>query len=125
MLLQNSGGLFNKFFARLTFVAVLLMCAAQPFAHAQSAGTASIQGTVADPSGAAIPNAHVTFINTETSTSRATVSDGAGIFSLPNVPVGPYSLTVAAPGFQGFVQKGVLEVGTNVQINPALTVGSA
>ena len=94
-------------------------------ASAQTAGTASIQGTVTDPTGAAIPNAKVTLTNTDTGTARNTVSDGSGLYSLPNVPVGPYSFTVAATGFQGFTQKGVLEVGNNTQINAPLTVGSS
>ncbi len=94
-------------------------------ASAQTAGTASIQGTVTDPTGAAIPNAKVTLTNTDTGTVRNTVSDGSGLYSLPNVPVGPYNFTVAAPGFQGFTQKGVLEVGNNTQINAPLSVGSS
>ncbi len=96
-----------------------------PGASAQTAGTASIQGTVTDPTGAAIPNAKVTLTNTDTGTARNTVSDGSGLYSLPNVPVGPYSFTVEATGFQGFTQKGVLEVGNNTQINAPLTVGSS
>src|SRR6185437_15209232 len=38
---------------------------------------------------------------------------------------GPYSLTIAASGFQGYTRNGVLEVGNNIQINPSLTVGSS
>lgn len=94
-------------------------------AAAQTAGTASIQGTVTDPAGASIPNATVTLTNTDTGTSRTTMSDGSGLYSLPNLPVGPYTLTVASSGFQGFTQKGVLEVGNNIQINPSLPVGSS
>jgi hypothetical protein len=94
-------------------------------AHAQTAGTASVQGNVVDPSGASVPNATVTLTHTETGTSRTTVSDANGLYSLPNVPVGPYSLSVASPGFGGFTQTGILEVGNNVQINPVLKVGSA
>jgi hypothetical protein len=96
-----------------------------PKAWAQSAGTASIQGTVTDQTGASIPNAKVTLTKTDTGTSRSTVSDGNGLYSLPNVPVGPYSLAIEAQGFSGYTQTGNLEVGNNVQINPQLTVGSA
>lgn len=92
---------------------------------AQSAGTASVQGTVTDPSGASVPNAKVTLTNSERGTTRSTVSDGSGLYSIPNVPVGPYALSVEAQGFQGYTQKGVLEVGNNIQINAALTVGSS
>ncbi len=93
--------------------------------HAQAAGTASVQGTVTDQTGASVPGATVTLTQTATGTSRASTTDGAGVYALPNVPVGPYSLSVAAPGFQSFTQTGVLEVGNNLSIDPHLKVGSA
>ena len=122
---QNSGGQLAKFLSGLALILALFVGGSIPLAHAQSSGTASIQGTVQDPTGASVPNATVTFTSTDTHSSRTTNSDAAGIFSLPNVPVGPYSLTVAAQGFQGFVQKGTLEVGNAIQINPSLKVGSS
>jgi hypothetical protein len=93
--------------------------------HAQAAGTASIQGTVTDQTGAAVSNATVTLKQTATGVARITTSDGQGVFALPNVPVGPYSLNVAAQGFQTFTQTGVLEVGNSISIDPHLQVGSA
>ncbi len=111
--------------AVLLLVATFLLILPTHHASAQSAGTASIQGTIVDATGAAIPNAKVTLTNTETGTSRTTASDGAGLYSLPNVAVGPYSLSVEAAGFQGFTQKGILEVGNNTQVNPSLAVGSS
>ena len=98
---------------------------ATTFVQAQSAGTASVQGTVTDPSGATVRDATVTLTHTETHLSRTTKTDAAGVFALPNVAVGAYSLTVSASGFQGFTQTGVLEVGNNIQINPVLKVGAA
>src|SRR5258708_10589319 len=103
----------------------ILVLSVSSIAYAQTAGSASVQGTVADPTGAAIANARITLTQTDTGTSRATVSDGAGLYSLPNVPVGPYSLTVEAAGFSGYTQKGTLEVGNNVQVNPTLNIGTA
>lgn len=94
-------------------------------AGAQTAGTASVQGVVTDPSGAAVPSAKIVLTLTDTGVSRQTISDGQGLYSLPNVPVGPYSLSVTATGFQGFKQRGVLEVGNNTQVNVALKIGSA
>src|SRR5882757_1544269 len=77
-------------------------------ANAQSAGNASVQGSVSDSTGASVPNAAVVLTNSETGTTRTTVTDSSGLYSLPNVPVGPYALTVTASGFQGYTQKGVL-----------------
>ncbi|ADV82916.1 TonB-dependent receptor [Terriglobus saanensis SP1PR4] len=113
----------SRWFGALTLVLLCVGMCAPLFA--QTAGTASVQGTISDPTGAVIGNAAITLTLTETGTSRSTVSDSSGIFSLPNVPVGPYSLSVAATGFQGYTQRGVLEVGNNLQVNAALTVGKS
>lgn len=94
-------------------------------AGAQTAGTATIQGVVTDTTGAAVPNAVITLTLTETGLTRSTVSDGQGIYSLPNIPIGPYTLSVTAASFQGFKQHGVLEVGNNIQVNVPLQVGAA
>jgi hypothetical protein len=105
--------------------ALLLLVALPSFALAQAAGTASIQGTVTDQTGAAVPGASVTFKGTATGVTRLVTTDGAGVYAMPNVAVGPYSLTVTASGFQTFTQTGVLEVGSAISIDPHLQVGSA
>ena len=112
-------------FLHFSLLAALLFCVPQLRLFAQSAGTASVQGSVTDATGAAVPNANLVLTNTDTGTSRSTTSDSGGLYSIPNVPVGPYSLTADATGFSSFTQKGVLEVGNNVQINPALKVGTS
>jgi hypothetical protein len=112
-------------FLHLSLLAALLFCVPQLRLYAQSAGTASVQGLVTDATGAAVPNANLVLTNTDTGTSRSTTSDSGGLYSIPNVPVGPYSLTADATGFSSFTQKGVLEVGTNIQINPVLKVGTS
>lgn len=104
-------------------LALLLVFGASPV-FAQTAGTASVQGVVTDPTGAVLPNATITLTNAETKGTRTAKSDGAGLYSIPNVPVGPYQLTVAAAGFRGFTESNiVLEVGNSIQINPKMTVG--
>jgi Carboxypeptidase regulatory-like domain len=91
----------------------------------QIAGTANIQGTVSDSSGALVPDASIVLTNEATRVSRKTTSDSAGIYVFPGVPVGKYDVTVIAPGFRTYSQVGiVLEVGSSIAINPSLTVGS-
>lgn len=92
--------------------------------HAQTAGTASVQGMVKDPTGAAIPNATVVFISTDTGTRREVKTASSGDYSIANVPVGAYTLSVTASGFSGFKQNGTLEVGNNATIDASLTIGS-
>lgn len=92
---------------------------------AQTAGTASVSGTVTDPTGAIVASASITLTNTERGTTRTTTTDQTGLYSLPNVPVGAYNLKVVANGFQTSVRSGVLEVGNALTLNVTLTVGAA
>ena len=95
-------------------------------ANAQIAGTANIQGTVTDSTGAVVPNATVTLTNVATQVKRTSKSNGAGNYLFPGIPIGGYNIEVAAPGFKSYVQNGiVLEVGSNISVDPILTVGAA
>ena len=58
-----------------------------------------INGTVADNSGASIPNAKITVVNIDTHVTYDTVSSSAGEFLINDLPLGSYSVTVVADGF--------------------------
>jgi hypothetical protein len=62
--------------------------------------TATVTGTVTDPSGAAIPGATVTAKSVERGTTFKDVSNDAGIYRIPQLPVGNYELRVEKDGFQ-------------------------
>jgi hypothetical protein len=59
----------------------------------------SISGSISDPSGAAIPGAALSLINDAQQTPYRTTSDRKGLYSFPDLPVGHYTLTIAANGF--------------------------
>jgi hypothetical protein len=85
-------------------------------AFAQSTG--AIQGTVTDASGAAVPNASVTVKNPAVGIDRALATDSTGIYSVPSLPVGTYSVEVKAPGLSQTEAKGlIVDVGTTVTQN--------
>src|SRR5262245_60303394 len=87
-------------------------------------GTAQVSGTVKDQSGAVLPGVEVTATQTATGAARNTVTNETGSFVLPNLPVGPYKLEAALPGFRTFLQTGILlQVNTSPVINPVLEVG--
>src|SRR6267142_3440468 len=93
-----------------------------PLVWAQS--TAQLSGTVSDPSGAVLPGVEVTATQTGTGLTRSVVTNETGSYSVTSLPVGPYKLEAALPGFSTFVQIGiVLTVGANPLINVSLTVG--
>jgi hypothetical protein len=86
--------------------------------------TAQISGIVRDQSGAVLPGVEVTATQTDTGVSRMTVTNETGTWVMPNLPLGPYRLEAALPGFRSFVQSGiVLQVNANPVINVVLEVG--
>ena len=66
--------------------------------YGQVAG-ATLSGTVSDQSGAIVPNAKVTIKNTATGLTRGIITDGAGVYSAPNLPAGRYDILVLASHF--------------------------
>jgi len=94
------------------------------FAKAQF-DTATVLGTVTDPSGAVFPHSQVALRSTATGTLATASTDERGEYSLPNLPVGPYRLEVQSKGFKTSLQSGILlQVGSSVQVNVTLQIGA-
>ncbi|HLH31889.1 MAG TPA: carboxypeptidase-like regulatory domain-containing protein, partial [Terriglobia bacterium] len=108
----------------IVFALLLVSTFASAAVSPQAQGTAQINGTVKDPSGAVLPGVEVTATQTSTNVSRQAVTDERGNFVLPNLPVGPYKVEAALPGFRTFVQTGIeLGVNQNPNLNVTLEVG--
>ena len=105
-------------------VAPLLVLLSAP-AFAQSGGVAAISGTVHDPSGSVVPNAKVVISSAAQGQVRAVETNSAGAFSAAALIPGPgYSVAVTAPGFAQSDAKDIdLQVGQNLNLNIAMTVG--
>src|SRR5262245_30777329 len=89
-----------------------------------SQSTAQINGTVKDQSGAVLPGAEVSAIQTATGARRQVLTDETGSYTLTNLPIGPYTLEVALQGFRTHVQTGiVLQVDSNPTVPVILQVG--
>src|SRR5438128_9939165 len=76
--------------------------------HAWAQATAQISGTVRDQSGAVLPGVEVTVRQTDTGAIRTAVSNETGTYILSNLPIGPYRVEAALPGFRTFVQTGIV-----------------
>lgn len=88
--------------------------------------TTSLRGVVTDPSGAAIPNATVHLVNSDTSAERTGTTDQQGGYVFTEVVPGHYVLRVEAAGFSNFEQKGFqLLVNLPATINVKMKVGAA
>jgi len=85
----------------------------------------SIAGNVSDPSGALVPGAKITAIETSRGTSYETVSSSAGSYRFPNVNVGTYDITAVASGFKTAHLTGVLvQVATTAALDIKLQTGT-
>ena len=116
----------NAVYVYLFALCALTLSLSSKLLYAQVAGTANIQGTVTDPSGAFISNATVTLTEQSTQVTQTTRSDSSGVYAFPNISIGTYTLTVTSSGFETFSNKGiVLEVGSSISINVKMTVGAA
>ena len=81
--------------------AALMALLAAGVALAQS-DNANVNGVITDPSGSAVPSAKVTLTNSATGLTRDTTSNESGVYSIPTVPPGVYTLVVEATGFKKF-----------------------
>ena len=87
--------------------------------------TAGITGTVVDPSGAAVKDAPVTARDVDRGTVWTTRTDNSGIFTITRIPVGTYSVSVEAPGFEKAVYPSfILTLNQTASLNFQLKVGS-
>ncbi len=87
--------------------------------------TATLRGTVLDPSGGGVPHAVVTVTNLGKDSSQKTETADDGTYNIPLLEPGAYELTVESPGFAKAVVRGVqLSVGQAEIYDVHLTVGS-
>src|SRR5437588_3243848 len=96
----------------LSICTLLALSTATVFAQAEIGG-ATLNGTIIDATGAAVPGAKVTVTNRDTGLSRTTTTNEAGQYTFPTLPVGMYDVTVENQGFKVSKRTGI-----------ALTVGA-
>ena len=77
------------------------------FLFGQVGGTATLAGRVTDASSAAVPNATLTIKNTATAATQTVQTDEQGRYTVSDLPIGPYQLTVSKAGFQNSVRNGL------------------
>ncbi len=86
----------------------------------------TITGTIADPAGAVLAGAPIEVKNAETGTVYQGVSTSTGNYTVAQLPVGTYEITVTAPGFKKFVRQNVrVPAAQTVAVDITLEVGAA
>jgi hypothetical protein len=83
-------------------------------------------GTVTDASGAALPGAKISILNQATNFSVTTTTNGTGVYSAKELPVGAYKITVEAAGFKTYTDVGVtLDPGATIRVDVKMQLGQA
>ena len=107
----------------LAFTVILtILLLAPTLVRAQ--GTASILGTVTDPSGAVVPDAKVTAKNTGTGIARSVQTGSNGEYAFTSLQLGTYEVTIEATGFKTYVAKDLtLAVGDRARVDAKMEIG--
>lgn len=111
----------NKQFITALVAVLLLLVASAAFAQT----TASISGTVSDPSGAVVPKATVTITNQGTAAQRVVQTSDSGFYTVTELVVGIYSVNATAPGFKTAMKTGIdLHVADSKTVPIVLEIGA-
>jgi hypothetical protein len=117
---------FKGYAAWLGCITAIVLIMSSMSANAQLSGKGAITGTVADSTGAVIPNATVIASNGATGIETQTTTTAAGAYNFPNLDPGIYSVTIAAEGFQKLKQENVhVNAMESASFNPVMTIGRA
>jgi hypothetical protein len=88
--------------------------------------TATLSGVITDPTGAVVVDAQVKIHSLATGSERITVTDSSGVYAVPSLQPGEYSVQITAAGFSLYtVQKVNLDVDQKANLNIKLAVSSA
>lgn len=110
-------------FSLLVFAAVVAILASSIAFAQTTVQTGSIVGTVADPSGAAVPNAKVVITNTGTGQSTTLNTNSAGVYNSGSLVPGVYKVQVSAKGFSSASETLTVQVSNTANGDVRLQLG--
>jgi len=103
--------------------ALILVSTCAGIATAQIS-TATLEGTVTDPTGGVVAGATVTAKNLGTQVTRSVTTGGSGEYTISNLPVAHYSVTIGSPGFKTYTIADVeLQVAQRAIVDASLQIG--
>src|SRR5829696_7856981 len=96
-----------RLWSRWAIAALFVFGTALPVLAQSQAINGSIEGSVRDSTGAALPGVTVTVTNTDTGAQRVVISSDEGAYRASLLPLGRYDVVAELQGFKKFEQKGV------------------
>jgi hypothetical protein len=115
----------KKYLLALLFLVAATAGSAAGAGQAISQNGGSIEGTVTDPTGAAIPGATVVITSPDQGYTHTLTTDKSGVYSLGPLLPGPYTISITATGFGGLRTTTIVRLGTVTNGNEKLTVGNS
>jgi len=111
---------------RIIISGLVLCVLCSGLANAQSqATTGVIEGSVSDDSGAVLPGATVSLVNTGTNYTQTLLTNDSGRFRGTLLPLGPYRISAQLDGFSTLIREGIqLTVGRTVNLNLVLSISA-
>ena len=95
------------------------------FAAFGQSDNANVNGVVTDPSGAAVPSAKVVLKNQANGLTREATTNESGVYSIPTIPSGLYTLSVESAGFKKYESKdNKVDPSAPANISVVLSVGA-
>jgi len=108
-----------------TLLRFSLLCITFALSAFGQSSTGTIVGTVSDSTGAVVAGSVVTATNTSTSSKREVTTNEQGEYTVSQLPVGSYQITVSAQGFKTFEQSGIiLRVQQQARVDVSLQLGA-
>ena len=109
----------------VSLLVLLLMCILPNLALAQGRQSGEIRGTVTDPSSAVVADVAVTVTNVATGMRLAATTDSSGVYDVPFLQPGEYTVTFARQGFKSLTRSGITLHVETITVNGTLEVGAA
>ena len=108
----------------LSALFTVALCLTGANAFGQGATTQTLSGTVVDATGAVVPGADVSAKHNGTGVVNTAVSNAEGLFSIPSLPIGTYTVTVTLQGFKTVViQDVVLSSAAIASVKATMEIG--
>src|SRR5262245_53738255 len=107
----------------LTYVPAVLALLFLPVGLRAQSGAGSIQGTIQDATGAAVPACPIHVVNQKTGVTTDTTPNEVGFYSVPGLFAGTYTITFSAPGMKKYEANIILQNAQVAIMNPKLSVG--
>ena len=96
-----------------------------PAARTQNSNTGELKGSVTDASGALVPGASVSIKNVQTGVVTPTTTNQSGLYDVPFLAPGNYTVTFSKEGFRSFVREGIALQIETIEISATLQVGTS